>query len=108
MITPGSGKVVGRVLAVEPGFDVAAHCGTIKEALQILKHRRARSAARGAAIFGGRWHPGSYCSRRESYRCVAVHMDPLQAHRWTNSLMTLGFSALLLGKPECGRREFFG
>jgi DNA-binding NarL/FixJ family response regulator len=30
---------VGRLLAGEPGFDVAAHCGTIKEALQILKQK---------------------------------------------------------------------
>jgi two-component system nitrate/nitrite response regulator NarL len=30
---------VGRLLAAEPRFDVAAHCGTIKEALQILKQK---------------------------------------------------------------------
>ena len=30
---------VGRLLAAEPGFDVAAHCGTIKEVLQILKQK---------------------------------------------------------------------
>ena len=30
---------VGRLLAAEPGFHVAAHCGTIKEALQILKQK---------------------------------------------------------------------
>src|SRR5580692_6823908 len=30
---------VGRLLAAEPGFDVAADCGTIKEALQILKQK---------------------------------------------------------------------
>jgi DNA-binding NarL/FixJ family response regulator len=30
---------VGRLLAAEPGFDVAALCGTIKEALQILKQK---------------------------------------------------------------------
>src|ERR1035437_8316971 len=30
---------VGRLLAAEPGFDVAAHCGTIKEALHILKQK---------------------------------------------------------------------
>jgi len=30
---------VGRLLAGEPGFDVAAHCGTIKEALQILNQK---------------------------------------------------------------------
>jgi DNA-binding NarL/FixJ family response regulator len=30
---------VGRLLAAEPGFDVAAHCGTIKEALQVLKQK---------------------------------------------------------------------
>jgi two-component system, NarL family, nitrate/nitrite response regulator NarL len=30
---------VSRLLSVEPGFDVAAHCGTIEEALQIL-HRK--------------------------------------------------------------------
>jgi two-component system, NarL family, nitrate/nitrite response regulator NarL len=30
---------VGRLLAAEPGFDVAAHCGTIKEALQILRQK---------------------------------------------------------------------
>ena len=28
---------VSRLLAAEPGFDVAAHCGTIREALQILQ-----------------------------------------------------------------------
>lgn len=28
---------VGRLLSVEPGFDVVAHCGTIEEALQILR-----------------------------------------------------------------------
>ena len=30
---------VGRLLAAEPGFDVAPHCGTIKEALQILRQK---------------------------------------------------------------------
>jgi two-component system, NarL family, nitrate/nitrite response regulator NarL len=30
---------VSRLLAADPGFDVAAHCGTIEEALQILKHK---------------------------------------------------------------------
>lgn len=30
---------VSRLLAAEPGFDVAAHCGTIKEALQVLKEK---------------------------------------------------------------------
>jgi len=30
---------VGRLLAAEPGFDVAAHCGTIREALQILRQK---------------------------------------------------------------------
>jgi two-component system, NarL family, nitrate/nitrite response regulator NarL len=30
---------VGRLLAAEPGFHVAAHCGTIKEALQVLKQK---------------------------------------------------------------------
>jgi DNA-binding NarL/FixJ family response regulator len=30
---------VGRLLAAEPGFDVAAQCGTIKEALQVLKQK---------------------------------------------------------------------
>ncbi len=30
---------LGRLLATEPGFDVAAHCGTIKEALQILRQK---------------------------------------------------------------------
>ena len=30
---------VARLLAAEPGFDVAAHCGTMKEALQILKQK---------------------------------------------------------------------
>jgi len=29
----------GRLLAAEPGFEVAAHCGTIGEALQILRRR---------------------------------------------------------------------
>ena len=30
---------VGRLLAAEPGFDVAAHCGTIQEALQVLREK---------------------------------------------------------------------
>jgi DNA-binding NarL/FixJ family response regulator len=30
---------LGRLLAAEPGFDVAAQCGTIKEALQILEQK---------------------------------------------------------------------
>jgi DNA-binding NarL/FixJ family response regulator len=30
---------VARLLAAEPGFDVAAHCGTIGEALQVLKQK---------------------------------------------------------------------
>jgi len=30
---------VSRLLSAEPGFDVAAHCGTIEEALQILRRR---------------------------------------------------------------------
>ena len=30
---------VGRLLAAEPGFDVAAHCGTIEEALHFLKQK---------------------------------------------------------------------
>jgi two-component system, NarL family, nitrate/nitrite response regulator NarL len=30
---------VSRLLSVEPGFDVAAHCGTIEEAIQVL-HRK--------------------------------------------------------------------
>jgi len=30
---------VGRLLAAEPGFGVAAHCGTIAEALQVLKQK---------------------------------------------------------------------
>jgi two-component system nitrate/nitrite response regulator NarL len=30
---------VSRLLAAEPGFDVAAHCGTIEEALRILKRK---------------------------------------------------------------------
>jgi len=30
---------VGRLLAAEPGFHVAAHCGTIKEALDVLKQK---------------------------------------------------------------------
>ena len=30
---------VGRLLAAEPGFDVAAHCGTIGEALHFLKQK---------------------------------------------------------------------
>jgi two-component system, NarL family, nitrate/nitrite response regulator NarL len=30
---------VGRLLAAEPGFHVAAHCGTIKEALEVLKQK---------------------------------------------------------------------
>jgi DNA-binding NarL/FixJ family response regulator len=30
---------VGRLLAAEPGFDVAAHCGTTQEALQIVKEK---------------------------------------------------------------------
>ena len=30
---------VGRLLAAEPGFDVVAHCGTIEEALQVLKQK---------------------------------------------------------------------
>jgi DNA-binding NarL/FixJ family response regulator len=30
---------VGRLLASEPGFNVAAHCGTINEALQALKQK---------------------------------------------------------------------
>lgn len=29
----------GRLLAAEPGFEVAAHCGTIGEALQILRRK---------------------------------------------------------------------
>ncbi len=29
----------GRLLAAEPGFEVAAHCGTIEEALQILQRK---------------------------------------------------------------------
>src|SRR5580700_7126419 len=28
---------VGRLLAAEPGFDVAAHCGTVPEGLQVLR-----------------------------------------------------------------------
>ncbi len=30
---------VGRLLSAEPGFDVAAHCGTIAEALQVLTEK---------------------------------------------------------------------
>jgi two-component system nitrate/nitrite response regulator NarL len=30
---------VARLLSVEPGFEVVAHCGTIKEALQILRQK---------------------------------------------------------------------
>jgi len=30
---------VARLLSVEPGFDVVAHCGTIKEALQFLRRK---------------------------------------------------------------------
>lgn len=30
---------VARLLGAEPGFDVAAHCGTINEALQILRQK---------------------------------------------------------------------
>jgi len=30
---------VSRLLSVEPGFDVVAHCGTIEEALQVLRHK---------------------------------------------------------------------
>ncbi len=30
---------VGRLLAAEPGFNVAAYCGTIEEALQILRQK---------------------------------------------------------------------
>ena len=30
---------VGRLLATEPGFEVAAPCGTIKEALQVLRQK---------------------------------------------------------------------
>ncbi len=28
-----------RLLAAEPGFEVAAHCGTVAEGLQILRHK---------------------------------------------------------------------
>jgi two-component system, NarL family, nitrate/nitrite response regulator NarL len=30
---------VSRLLSVEPGFDVVAHCGTIEEALQVLRRK---------------------------------------------------------------------
>jgi DNA-binding NarL/FixJ family response regulator len=30
---------LSRLLAVEPGFEVAAHCGTIEEALQVLRQK---------------------------------------------------------------------
>ena len=30
---------LGRLLAAEPGFHASAHCGTIKEALQVLKQK---------------------------------------------------------------------
>jgi len=30
---------VARLLSVEPGFDVVAHCGTIEEALQVLRRK---------------------------------------------------------------------
>ena len=30
---------VSRLLSVEPGFDVVAHCGTIEEALQVLQRK---------------------------------------------------------------------
>jgi DNA-binding NarL/FixJ family response regulator len=30
---------VARLLAAEPGFDIAGHCGTMKEALQVLKQK---------------------------------------------------------------------
>ena len=30
---------VARLLSVEPGFDVVAHCGTIEEALQVLRQK---------------------------------------------------------------------
>jgi len=30
---------VSRLLSVEPGFDVVAHCGTIEEALQVLRQK---------------------------------------------------------------------
>jgi len=30
---------VSRLLSVEPGFEVAAHCGTIEEALEVLRKR---------------------------------------------------------------------
>ena len=30
---------VGRLLAAEPGFEVVAHCGTTREALQVLRQK---------------------------------------------------------------------
>jgi two-component system, NarL family, nitrate/nitrite response regulator NarL len=30
---------VSRLLSVEPGFDIVAHCGTIEEALQVLRRK---------------------------------------------------------------------
>ena len=36
---PYFGKVSARLLSVEPGFDVVAHCGTIEEALQIVRRK---------------------------------------------------------------------
>lgn len=30
---------VARLLSIEPGFDVVAHCGTIEEALQVLRRK---------------------------------------------------------------------
>ena len=30
---------VARLLSVEPGFDVVAHCGTIEEALQVIRRK---------------------------------------------------------------------
>ena len=31
---------VSRLLSVEPGFEVVAHCGTVEEALQVLRRRQ--------------------------------------------------------------------
>ena len=36
---PYFGKSVARFLSVEPGFDVVAHCGTIEEALEIVRRK---------------------------------------------------------------------
>jgi len=55
---------VSRLLSVEPGFDVVAHCGTIEEALQVLR-RTSIDLVLLDFDLGGRDGKEFLCSARE-------------------------------------------